>query len=133
MSIKIEAASLLSVLGENGERWLQRSWGDYAAPADEKPKLCLHGAIRRCSPQPGDSLIVERVADSQGWGPYWNDKDGRRWSEIRDLINGGIEVTDEDLAETFGPQWEPIVALVRRAAIMTTEEAKVLTAAVDAA
>src|SRR5690606_20424106 len=43
------------------------------------------------------------------------------------------EVTDADLAETFGPQWEAIVALVRRAAILTEEEASGVAAARDAA
>jgi hypothetical protein len=44
-----------------------------------------------------------------------------------------IEVTDADLADTFGPQWAAIVALARRAAVLTPDEAKRLAAAKAAA
>ena len=37
------------------------------------------------------------------------------------------------LADTFGPQWQPIVVLVRRAAILTSAETKALDAARAAA
>jgi len=37
--------------------------------------------------------------------------------------------TDDMLADTFGPQWEPIVTLVRRAATLTVDEANQLDAA----
>src|SRR5690606_34805719 len=40
---------------------------------------------------------------------------------------------DADLAETFGPQWQAVVSLVRRAARLTTDEAHRLDAAWDAA
>jgi hypothetical protein len=43
-----------------------------------------------------------------------------------------IEITDVDLADTFGPQWEAIVALVRRVAMLTADETQRLAAAWDA-
>src|SRR5690606_1508449 len=45
----------------------------------------------------------------------------------------GVDVTDTDLAETFGPQWRAVVSLVRRAAVLTADEADRLAAARDAA
>jgi len=42
------------------------------------------------------------------------------------------QITDDDLSMTFGPQWEAIVALVRRCAALTESEAVALDAAWDA-
>ena len=125
MTIKINETDLLDLLGENGERWVQGEWGDGDA-------MCLHGAIRHCSPLPGDAYLIEQVAERQGWGTSWNDADGTNWPLIRQRL-ARIEVTDADLADTFGPQWGHIVALVRRAAVLTADEAKRLDAAGDAA
>ena len=126
INIKIDADQLLTLLGNSGERWVQRSWGDDTA-------MCLHGAIRCCQPQPGDAHLIEQVAILRGWGTDWNDDSTTDWAQVRHLIVSGIEVTDADLAETFGPQWEQIVALVRRVAVLTTEEINRLSAAWDAA
>lgn len=126
MNIKIDADQLLTLLGNNGERWVQGTWGNDTA-------MCLHGAIRRCQPQLGDAYLIEQVARLRGWGPDWNDDSNTGWKQVRDLIVAGIEVTDADLADTFGPQWEQIVALVRRAAVLTTEEINRLVAARGAA
>jgi len=126
MSIKIDTNELLSLLGTDGEHWVQGKWGDDTA-------MCLHGAIRRCQPQPGDAHLIEQVAQLRGWGTDWNDDSNTGWAQVRDLIVAGIEVTDADLADTFGPQWEQVVALVRRAAVLTTDEINRLAAAWDAA
>ena len=123
--IKINETDLLTMLGENGERWIQGEWVD-------GEKMCLHGAIRRCQPVPGDAFLIEQVAAAQGWGTDWNDADSTTWEMVRDRL-AHIEVTDADLADTFGPQWEAIVALVRRAAVLTSGEAEQLQAAQDPA
>jgi hypothetical protein len=121
MTIKIEEADLLDLLGANGERWVQGKW-------DKGDAMCLHGAIRHCSPQPGDAHLIEQVAERQGWGTSWNDADGTNWQMIRERV-AHVEVTDADLADTFGANWEHIVALVRRAAVLTADEANRLFAA----
>jgi hypothetical protein len=126
MIIKINEAELLAILGENGEHWVKKIW--YAADGS----VCLHGAIRRCQPIPGDAHLVEQVAECQGWGPSWNDDDGTTWPMVRERA-AHIEVTDADLADTFGPQWQEIVTLVRRAAVLTDDEAQRLAAARAAA
>ena len=125
MNIKINETDLLDLLGENGERWVQGQW-------DDDDGMCLHGAIRRCSPQPGDAYLIEQVAERQGWGTRWNDADGTEWEMVRARL-ARVEVTDADLADTFGPHWEHIVALVRRAAVLTADEARQLFAAWAAA
>jgi hypothetical protein len=121
MKITIPEADLLAVLGENGEHWIQGEWGD-------DQSMCLHGAIRRCQPIEGDAYIIEQVAAHLGWGTYWNDAHTTNWALIRARL-ARVEVTDADLADTFGPQWEHIVTLVRRCAILTGDEQQRLDAA----
>jgi hypothetical protein len=123
--ITIPEADLVAILGDNGERWVQGTWGNGES-------VCLHGAIRRCQPVPGDAYLIERVAARFGWGIGWNDNPATSWPMIRARL-ARIEITDADLADTFGPQWEAIVALVRRAAVLTPDEAERLAAARDAA
>lgn len=125
VTIKINEADLLALLGENGEHWLQGRW-------DEGVSMCLHGAIRRCQPVPGDAYLIERVAKRQGWGTDWNDDDDTTWEQVRERLVH-VEISDADLADTFGPQWEHVVALVRRAAVLTDGEARRLISAGDAA
>ncbi len=124
-AITIPETDLVAVLGPNGENWVKRSWGDGVS-------ACLHGAIRRCQPQPGDAHLIEQVARRQGWGTDWNDDTSTTWPMVRERL-AHIEVTDADLADTFGPQWEAIVTLVRRSAVLTADEAQRLAAAWTAA
>ena len=119
--ITIPEADLVAILGDNGEHWVQGSWGAGVS-------ACLHGAIRRCQPIPGDAYLIEQVARRQGWGTDWNDDTSTTWEMVRERL-ARIEVTDADLADTFGPQWEAIVALVRRAAMLTADEVQRLAAA----
>ena len=124
MTIRIPEADLLKLLGQHGEHWMQGRWERF-------DKMCLHGAIRRCSPQPGDAFLIQQVAECQGWGTEWNDDQSTEWVQVRERL-AHVEVTDVDLADTFGPQWEQIVALVRRAAVLTADEVTDLAAAGDA-
>jgi hypothetical protein len=123
--ITIPEADLVAILGDNGEHWVQGTWGNSEG-------VCLHGAIRRCQPVPGDAHLIEQVANRLGWGTTWNDNPATSWPMIRARL-ARIEITDADLADTFGPQWEAIVALVRRAAVLTPDEAERLAAARAAA
>ena len=125
MAIHIPESDLIALLGENGEHWLQGSWGN-------DDWMCLHGAIRRCAPVKGDAYLIEQVANRKGWGTDWNDDSKTTWADVRARLSQ-VEVTDADLADTFGPQWEAIVALVRRAAVLTADEANQLEAARAAA
>jgi len=114
--ITIPEADLVAILGNNGEHWVQQSWGDGVS-------ACLHGAIRRCQPIPGDAYLIEQVANRQAWGTQWNDAMSTKWQMVRERL-ANIQVTDADLADTFGPQWEQIAALVRRAAVLTPDDSE---------
>ena len=109
-----------------GDLW-GRGWG---TPTDPSASTCLHGAIRYCQPVPGDAQIIEQVGNRFGFGTGDNDNAGS-WADIRAKVVP--DITDDMLAGTFGPQWEAIVALARRAATLTPDEAERLDAARDAA
>jgi hypothetical protein len=99
-----------------------------------KQAMCLHGAIRRCCPVPGDAYLIEQVEARLGrWSTSWNDDDDRTEAEVVELARRGWDITDADLAETFGPQWRAVVSVVRQAATLTADEAKRLDAAWEAA
>src|SRR5690606_16131460 len=82
---------------------------------NEDGAVCLHGAIRACTPQKGDAEIVRAVARAKGYTESWNDTEATE-PEVLDALRG-LTVTDAELLEVFGPQWREIVALVRRAAV----------------
>ena len=123
--IHVGGQPLVDVLTTRG--WAQ---GDYEVDGE----VCLHGAIRLCQPVPGDAHLIEQVeARLNRWSTSWNDTDTRTEREVLDLARSGWDITDDDLAETFGPQWRAVVALVRRCAVMTADEAGRLRAARGAA
>jgi hypothetical protein len=98
--------------------WVQR------AEVTDSGAVCAHGAVMTCKGlAPGDEHIIRAVMRSQGLTESWNDAVGRTKAEVFDKL-AHIEVTDAALAETFGPQWEAIVALIRRAAVLTPGEAE---------
>lgn len=98
----------------------------------EDGSLCLVGALRHCSPRPGDWLIAREVYRRLDHAEGWNDEKGRTEEEIVSWLRAH-PVTDADLEATFGPHWEAIVRLVRRAASLTDEQANALYAVWDAA
>ena len=100
---------------EHGDRWKQGSWGDLNGH-------CLHHGIRQCQPIPGDAYLIEFVADVQGGGTDWNDAEGRTFDDIKQALVEHREIMPEELEAVFGPQWLQIVALVRRCAVLTSDE-----------
>jgi hypothetical protein len=114
----IPADNLFTHLGRNGEYWIKHKYDDGSR------HLCLHGAIRMCDLQPGDAYVIELVADSQGWGPTWNDAYATQWTDIVKRITDGIVITDDMLADTFGPNWASILQLVRNIATVTRQQAR---------
>ena len=123
--IHVGGQPLVDVLTTRG--WTQ---GDY----ENDGEVCLHGAIRLCQPVPGDAHLIEQVEARLGrWSTGWNDAGARTEREVLELARSGWDITDDDLAETFGPQWRAVVALVRRCAVLTADEAARLGAARSAA
>ena len=125
--IHIPVEQVLDRLG-HGNLWT-RGWG---TPDDSTQPTCLHGAIRFCAPVPGDAQLIEQVGARFGFGTFANDQ-AADFAAVESLIRAHADISDDMLADTFGPQWQPIVVLVRRAAILTSAEAKALDAARDAA
>lgn len=113
----------LARLDESG--WVQGSMGS----ADHG--VCLHGSFRYCDLRPGDPYILSAVFRARGQGEEWNDAAGRTVDEVRAALM--VEITDADLESTFGPQWFEVVALIRRVAVLTAEEAGRVSAARAAA
>jgi hypothetical protein len=110
----------------HGQLWM-KGWGTPNNPAQP---TCLHGAIRYCTPQPGDAHIIEQVGAKFGWGTNDNDN-ANSWESLFALVP--TEITDSMLEATFGTQWKQIVALVRRAATLTDNEGRQLQVKQDAA
>ncbi len=125
--IHIPVEQVLDRLG-HGKLWT-RGWG---TPDDSTQPTCLHGAIRFCAPVPGDAQLIEQVGARFGFGTFANDQ-AADFAAVESLIRAHADISDDMLADTFGPQWQPIVVLVRRAAILTSAEAKALDAAARAA
>ena len=125
--IHIPVEQVLDRLG-HGKLWT-RGWG---TPDDSTQPTCLHGAIRFCAPVPGDAQLIEQVGARFGFGTFANDQ-AADFAAVESLIRAHADISDDMLADTFGPQWQPIVVLVRRAAILTSAETKALDAARAAA
>lgn len=114
----ISADDLFAHLGRNGEYWIKHQYNDGSR------HMCLHGAIRMCGLQPGDSYMIEEVAREYGWGTSWNDAAHTNWTDVAGRIADGIVVTDDMLAETFGPNWGSILQFVRNVATVTPQQAR---------
>lgn len=82
-------------------------------------RVCLSGAIRYCAPQTGDEYLIREVLRKRGRAEWWNDREASA-EEVEEYLRTA-EVTDADLADTFGPQWAEVVALVRRATALDGE------------
>ena len=126
-TIKLPVDKIVAMFGHDGELWTQGTWYDDGL-------LCMHEGIRRCEDlKPGDFHLIEAVADRHGWGTGFNDRQSTTWPDVRDMLGRHPEITETELDATFGPNWEPIVALVPRAATLTPDETKQLDAARDKA
>ena len=99
---------------------------------DDAGRVCLTGALRLCSPVPGDSYIAREVFRRRDRAEGWNDQNGRTADEVVAYL-AATEITDEELADMFGPQWREIVALVRAVSGATQQQIVDLAAARAAA
>ena len=99
---------------------------------DADGHVCLTGALRLCSPVPGDGYLAREVFRRRGRAESWNDADDRTADEVIDYL-ASSEITDEELEDTFGPQWREIVAQVRAISGASREQLDRLAAARAAA
>ena len=109
----------------------QVGWAQ-GAEEDADGHVCLTGALRLCSPVPGDGYLAREVFRRRGRAESWNDAPGRTADEVIDYL-ASSEITDTELEDTFGPQWREIVAQVRAISGASREQLDRLAAAWDAA
>lgn len=123
--------STLETVGHEAAEYIRKhGWTQEVMQDGES--VCLHGAIKACTPQPGDEQIVRAVARTKGLSESWNDDWGRTEQEVLDALEA-LTVTDNDLADTFGPRWEEVVLIVRQASSLTREQIVQIAAARGAA
>ena len=99
---------------------------------DADGHVCLTGALRLCSPVPGDGYLAREVFRRRGRAESWNDAPGRTADEVIDYLASSA-ITDTELEDTFGPQWREIVAQVRAISGASREQLDRLAAAWTAA
>ncbi len=125
-SMNLQDEVLAVVENLKSRPWIQGEMQDGDA-------VCAHGAVMTCQGlRPGDEWIIRAVMRTKGLTEGWNDESGRTKDEVITRL-AHIGCTDEDLAETFGPSWLLVVAVIRRSALLTPAEATDLAAAWDAA
>jgi len=123
-------ATTLRHLPALAARYIQRvGWTQNTEQATDG-RVSLTGALRLCAPTVSDGLIARGVFCHKGHAEWWNDADGRTQVEVLAYLVAS-EITDEDLAQAFGPQWSEIIAMIRRAANCTADELTRLTPAVE--
>lgn len=90
--------------------------------------VCMTGAVRHCSPPPGDFYLIRQVLRENSRAETWNDYPGRTQEQVVEALRT-ITITDVDLEEIYGPQWKQIVTLVRQTACLSEEQILALAAA----
>lgn len=106
--IHLDGTLPIAVLDQRG--WAQGAW-------ESEHGVCAHQAIRLCELRAGDAFLIEQVAEDRwGRGPTWNDELDTTKAQVRAWLAAGIDVTDDDLCWTFGPQWQAVVNIVRQCA-----------------
>ncbi len=100
---------------------VERGWATGVEEADDG-SVCIEGAVRLCAPVPGDGAIYREVVIHRGRGATFNDADGTTEDDVLHWLRiEAAPITDDELADVFGPQWPEIVAIVRTAASADAE------------
>jgi hypothetical protein len=122
----------LRMLPQRAADWIDTHGWVQGTERNAAGAVCLTGALRFCDLRPGDWLVAREVFRQRRHAEDWNDAKGRTKTEVQDYLRS-VEIDDAELAKTFGPQWESIVALVRTAATITLQRGNELDAAWAAA
>ena len=105
------------------EYMAEHGWTQHTMEYGDGP-VCLTGALRAANRgygQSGDWLIARAVFRQRGRAEHWNDWFATTALEVETELREH-PILDADVAETFGSQWPQIVALVRRASLLTDDE-----------
>ena len=130
MSFAIDLQNLYT-LPKTAAKYVEHHGWTQGTERNSVGQVCLTGALRYCSPVPGDGFIAREVFRRRGHAESWNDDRGRGATEVITYL-AESEITDAELAETFGPQWLEIVTQVRTISGATPEQIDELAAARDA-
>ena len=112
-SVSRKASSEISSKG-----WVQ----DYME--GDNGEACIVSAGHRVSDQidaAGMSHVLRELLDFKDQGEVWNDAPGRSQSEVEALLSS-FEVTEELMAEVFGPEWALVCYLAQMFATFSEEE-----------
>lgn len=88
--------------------------------------VCITGALKYCEPQPGDQYILRAALRHRKHAESWNDAKDTTKSVVLSWLRQAEPVTDAELTVVFGPQWESIITLIHRAAVLSSDEIKIL-------
>ena len=106
----------------------ERGWVQGAIETPDG-QVCATGALRHCDLVAGDWIVARSVMRHRHHGEIWNDGDGTTEPDVLAWLRTAPPVTDDELAVVYGPQWADVVALIRRTAVLTGEEARRMAAA----
>jgi len=124
-SPRTSPAPTLAHLPAHAARYIQRvGWVQDTDEENEQAtdgRVNLDGALRSCTPVVGDGFIAREVLRRKGHAEEWDYAYGRTQDEVVAYL-AASEITDEDLAATFGPQWPEIIVMIHRASNFTRDE-----------
>lgn len=89
----------LNVLPQLAAEYIKTHGWTQGTEQDEQGHVCLTGALRLCTPVPGDGFIAREVFRRKNRAETWNDTDGRTESEVIEYL-AGTEISDADLEKT---------------------------------
>lgn len=111
----------LGPIGANAAAHLRAKGWVQGQTEDEHGRVDIMGALQAGAATPGDWAIAATVYRSLDHGEVWNDAPRRQESEVHEWLTDH-PISDTDLHQTFGDQWEALVAFIRKAAALTPAE-----------
>ena len=107
------ATELTNRLRAAAEFMTEHGWTQ-GTEQNDAGQVCLTGAVRLCDPKPGDAWLTRQVLRHLKHAESWNDNLNSDSDEAVEYLRT-VEITDEMLAETLGPDWQKVVDAARAA------------------
>jgi hypothetical protein len=98
--------------------WVQRQ------NMDRDGAVCLVGGVRQVA-EPVDFPTMFCLLDNRNHGPHWNDEPGRTAGDVISYLRTAT-IDDDALADTFGPNWRQVVAVLHRVPSLTSTQCDAL-------
>lgn len=115
--VHIPIEEMIKLLGRNGEHWRR-------GPSTPTARgLTIVEALRECQGKVGDAVIIEQVANRQGWGQQGRQADpSTSFDDLVVIMSLATPLGPDDLSETFGPMWWAVVSIIRQVARLDDEQ-----------